>query len=212
MHRRYRGLFSRGACPGAESTAMAIQSLPAGAMVFGLGLSKTGTHSLNHALEDLGIPSVHYPEPAQMVAGRFEEALGGHRGATDISVSAFYRELDAAYPGSRFILTLRDVPEWLVSVADHRARRDGTPPAPGCPKAIIRRMLYTSAKFDRGLYEAGYHAHERDVRGYFRDRPRDLLVMNICAGEGWEVLCPFLGVDAPAAPFPARNRRAVAVE
>jgi hypothetical protein len=184
-------------------------SFPAGAKVFGLGLSKTGTHSLNHALEDLGIRSVHYPDPGMMVAGRFDEALEGFDAATDISVSAFYRELDAAYPGSKFILTLRDLPQWIASVADHRARRDGLPIAPGCPKAIIRRMLYTASRFDEPLYAAGYHAHEVDVRGYFRDRPRDLLVMNLCGGEGWDVLCPFLGVEAPAKPFPARNRRAV---
>jgi hypothetical protein len=183
--------------------------LAIGAKVFGLGLSKTGTHSLNRALDDLGIRSIHYPDPGLMVAGRFEEALAGYDGATDISVSAFYRELDAAYPGSRFILTVRDLPEWVASVADHRARRDGLPIPPGCPKAVLRRMLYTSSRFDETSYVAGYHAHEADVRQYFRGRPGDLLVMNICAGEAWDVLCPFLGVEAPATPFPARNRRAI---
>ena len=27
---------------------------------------------------------------------------------------------------------------------------------------------------------------------YFQDRPEDLLVIDICGGEGWEKLCPFL--------------------
>jgi hypothetical protein len=45
------------------------------------------------------------------------------------------------------------------------------------------------------------------VHDYFRERPDDLLVLNICAGEGWERLCPFLGQDVPGIPFPWANRR-----
>ena len=32
--------------------------------------------------------------------------------------------------------------------------------------------------------------------------PDRLLVMDIPAGDGWEKLCPFLGVPIPDAPFP----------
>lgn len=32
------------------------------------------------------------------------------------------------------------------------------------------------------------------------------LRMNICAGEGYEKLCPFLGVPVPISPFPWQNR------
>ena len=43
---------------------------------------------------------------------------------------------------------------------------------------------------------------------YFRDRPDDLLTINVCAGEGWEVLCPFLGFDTiPVEAFPWVNKR-----
>ena len=47
--------------------------------------------------------------------------------------------------------------------------------------------------------------HERRVRAYFADRPDDLLVIDISAGEGWEALCPFLGVPVPDKPFPRRG-------
>jgi hypothetical protein len=30
--------------------------------------------------------------------------------------------------------------------------------------------------------------------------------MNICAGDGWDKLCPFLGKTAPNAPFPCTNQ------
>ena len=45
-----------------------------------------------------------------------------------------------------------------------------------------------------------------DARGYFsKNRPNDLLVMNICDGEGWEVLCPFLNKPIPNVIFPKKN-------
>jgi hypothetical protein len=32
-----------------------------------------------------------------------------------------------------------------------------------------------------------------------------LLVMDICGGEGWEKLCPFLNQPTPEVAFPRRN-------
>jgi hypothetical protein len=42
---------------------------------------------------------------------------------------------------------------------------------------------------------------------YFRDRPDDLLVMDVEKGDNWKELCGFLGIDIPDAPFPWKNRR-----
>jgi hypothetical protein len=61
--------------------------------------------------------------------------------------------------------------------------------------------------FDRPLFSAAYDRHHQDVLGYFRGREGDLLVLNICAGEGWERLSPFLGREVPQDPFPWENRR-----
>ena len=52
-----------------------------------------------------------------------------------------------------------------------------------------------------------YERHNSEVRAYFADRPEDLLVMDITAGDGWDVLCPFLGVEAPADEFPMMNSK-----
>jgi hypothetical protein len=176
-------------------------------MVFGVGLSKTGTHSLTGALELLGIPTVHYPSPALMNEGRYEAAFEGCRGATDISVSAYFRQLDRAYPGSRFILTLRDVDAWLNSVEDHRRRR-AHEDVTTCPKAVIREIVYGIRGFDRGVFRAAYHEWNDTVRRHFAARPDDLLQIDLTSGEGWETLCPFLGVEIPAQPIPHRNARA----
>lgn len=177
-----------------------------GVRVFGIGLSKTGTHSLTEALNILGISCVHYPDPTLMLAGRYEEAFAGCRAATDISISAFYRELDAAYPGSLFILTTRDMEPWLNSVEDHRRRR-AHENVDVCPKAAVRERLYGMRGFDREQFRRAAIEHERAVQAHFAERPQRLLTWNLCAEPAWEPLCAFLGMPIPAEPFPHRNVR-----
>jgi hypothetical protein len=48
----------------------------------------------------------------------------------------------------------------------------------------------------------GYYRHTLDVLDYFEHRMHDLLIIDVTAGEGWELLCPFLGVPVPNRPFP----------
>ena len=56
------------------------------------------------------------------------------------------------------------------------------------------------------IYRRRFRDHNRSVLDHFKDRPRDLCVMDITAGDGWEKLCGFLDVPVPAAAFPHRNR------
>ena len=57
------------------------------------------------------------------------------------------------------------------------------------------------------LYTHTFEKHVIAVRKYFVDRPTDFLEMNIIKGEGWEKLCPFLGINAPTSHFPHENKR-----
>ncbi|MCW5776876.1 MAG: hypothetical protein KIS87_10595 [Phycisphaeraceae bacterium] len=177
-----------------------------GGMVFGIGLSKTGTNSLNEALCSLGYRSIHYPDCALMLSGQYAEALRGYDAATDISVAAFYRELDAAFPGSKFILTVRQLGSWLRSVGEHMSRRPPESLEPGEPRGDIRARLYGTRGWDADLFVEAYRRHVAAVRAHFADRPVDLLQIDVCAGQGWEKLCPFLGRPTPAIAFPSLNR------
>ena len=38
------------------------------------------------------------------------------------------------------------------------------------------------------------------------DRPGKLVEMDFSSGDGWEKLCPFLGLPVPAKPFPHANK------
>jgi len=178
--------------------------------IFGIGLSKTGTHTLNKCLEILGYSAVHFPDPALMNERRFDEALEGYQAATDISVAAYFDILDRKFPGSKFILTLREIEPWLDSVEDHRKRREHELKNPDCPKAVIRERLYTTRAFDRKTFARAYDTHFARVRAYFSQRPDDLLELHLCEGstQNWEPLCTFLDAPIPAEPIPWLNKTA----
>jgi hypothetical protein len=67
---------------------------------------------------------------------------------------------------------------------------------------------YSFKKVDREGWTRHRAEYLADLDRYFAKRPGDLLVINIPAGDGWEKLCPFLGVPVPDLPFPFKNRLA----
>jgi hypothetical protein len=56
------------------------------------------------------------------------------------------------------------------------------------------------------IYLNRYEQHNQEVIDYFRDRPDDLLILDLAKGDGWEQLCAFLGADIPNEPFPHANK------
>ncbi len=97
--------------------------------VIGAGFGRTGTSSLQAALETLGFaPCYHmtevftHPEhvPVWEAAVRgerveWERILHGYRAAVDWPAAAFHEELMARYPNAKVILTVRDPERWYES-------------------------------------------------------------------------------------------------
>jgi hypothetical protein len=164
---------------------------------WGIGLSRTGTTTLCEALKILGYQRViHNP--------RFED-LRNLDGGSDLGVILFYKYLDFRFAGSKFVMTVRSLDEWLPSM---KFILNKFPARPIDDVAVKRRMgVYETVAFDRVKLTAAYQRHIEDVQRYFLDRPQDLLVLNIVGGEGWDKLCPFLGKPVPAVPFPHLNSR-----
>jgi len=71
---------------------------------------------------------------------------------------------------------------------------------------FISACVYGTIDFSPERFVYVYETHVRNVRHYFADRPDDLLILDICGGEAWDELCPFLGLSAPVEPFPHLNR------
>lgn len=190
--------------------------------VFGIGLSRTGSTSLAEALTVLGYRTIHFPaDPVtQQEYSRFFATPGRtltlslldrYDAVTDTPLPRVYQQLDQAYPGSKFIWTIRDKESWLRSCElwwtrsvvpfmehDHKG-------VLGPFMRLVGEVAYGTAYFDAALFSRAYDAHMAEVPGYFRGRDQDLLALNICAGEGWMRLAPFLGSVAPDRGFPHRN-------
>lgn len=175
--------------------------------IFGIGLSKTGTTSLANALQILGYKTKDNMGIVKYVAGDVSsvdlDLVDAFEALTDTPIPSFYRELDIRYPGSKFILTVRDSEGWLKS-----CKKQFTPRFAGIQTDAHRRLfieLYGTDAFDARGFARGYERFVSGVSEYFKDRQSDLLIVDIAAGEGWEKLCPFLQRRVPDIPFPKAN-------
>jgi hypothetical protein len=190
--------------------ATPIEIAPIPTRIFGIGLHKTATSSLHAALEILGYESFHWnpPEHARAIWREinyppwYSPTLERYYALSDLPIPLLYPKLDRAYPGSKFILTIRDEGKWLTSVEQHFAKQR---PTEDTFTNIIHERLYGQRTFDRDVFLSRYRRHNAEVSEYFRDRPNDLLVMDMDGGAGWDELCVFLANPVPAGPYPAVN-------
>lgn len=187
-------------CPGQIAkplTLLATADDQRRAKVFGVGLMKTGTSSLSRALRHLRLRCLHSSELHfnPNLIDILDSAIGS-------PVAIRYRELDIVYPGSKFILTVRDPSSWLDSWHAHVCR--GNPLS--FEYLYVRAKLFGRVDFDPEDCLRGFERHNAGVVEYFSQRPSDLLIMDIAKGDGYEKLCPFLGAPTPATPFPWDNR------
>lgn len=190
-----------------------VEVEPVPTRIFGIGLHKTGTTSLHRALKTLGFDSWHWTS-AHAAKAIWREMTQEGRSATlerwyalcDLPIPLLYRELDNAYPGSKFVLTVRAEDEWLRSVERHfdpafNRHRAGWDDDPFSHQ--VHRKLYKRTDFDAEVMLARYRRHNAEVREYFAGRPGDLLVMS--PSDGWENLCRFLRCEPPSSPYPHEN-------
>jgi hypothetical protein len=178
--------------------------------IFGIGMHKTGTTSLDKAFGILGISSHHWGtanwarDVWRQVSLEGRSALVDERYAfCDLPFTILYQQLDKAYPGSKFILTVRPEHEWLRSVERHwdaaiNPYRKDWDIAPFTHK--MHQLVYGQKHFDRAVFAARYHRHNAEVWQYFKDRPGDLLTLHI--GDGWPKLCAFIDRPVPNVNYP----------
>jgi len=123
---------------------------------------------------------------------------------TGMPVAYCYKTFDLMHPNSKFILTVRDMESWRVSV-----KHDFTNNRANLCMKKIRSLVYGSTMWNDSLFVSAYIAHITSVLEYFKHRKKDLLVMNIIAGDGWNRLCPFLSKIIPREDFPHYNAREI---
>jgi hypothetical protein len=217
-----------------------------------LGLSRTGTVSLRQALIQLGYKDCYHfastlqenPRDAEMwieaLNAKFKgigepygkdqwDALLGHcQAITDSPCVMFYKELLAAYPDAKVILTERDnADQWFRSqMSTVIPFSEKMLPQTWFAKFIalfspvdskLLRMMDLIVH-DTPMYSALWHDHRNGTttaKTFYEEYnaeikrlvPKErLLVIN--AKEGWAPLCNFLSEDIPDTDFPHRNSKA----
>lgn len=164
--------------------------------VFCIGFQKTGTSSLRDALSKLGYrvtgvfgKDMTLADLRQNYVARGLELAAQYDAVEDMPWPLMFRELDTAFPGSRFILTVRDTDRWYRSIANHFGSN---------PNHVEQLTYGDDAPAPVGheaRYREVYEAHNEAVRAYFADRPGDLLELWLERGDGWAELGAFLGRD-----------------
>jgi hypothetical protein len=192
--------------------------------VIGVGVGRTGTHSLKLAINELGMgPCHHMEEVARNLAVQvplwntalkgkpdWNAIYDGYESAVDWPTAGFCRELLAEYPDAKFILTVRSPETWAESFSEtiHKVSAEGShlPPQlqPWVKMAtdVISKTGFPSDLDTAGLQKA-FTAHNEAVQALIP--PDRLLVYQV--KEGWAPLCAYLGAPVPTIPFPRTNNR-----
>jgi len=201
--------------------------------VFCIGLNKTGTTSLAKALEELGYDLGDLAAAEALLedwARRDFHRIIEYCQTADVfrdipfSLDFTYQALDAAYPDSKFILTVRNsTEEWYHSLTQYHSKlfgRGSLPDekclaeAPYHSKGWVLRAMQLIANPPPGnLYckqtlMQVYELHNMMATKYFRNRPDDLLVLNVSEPAAYRQLCAFLRHSVVRESFPWENRTA----
>lgn len=164
--------------------------------VFGLGLSRTGTTTLSEVLKP-HMNIVHYPNHRE---------LHRYDGACDIPVIPVYKKLDETYEDAKFVLTVREIDSWAVSVTNYFERKRKRTPRPSGWQADIRKKVYGELFPTPEKLKEVYLNHYDDVLQHFDGREGKLLILDIVGGDSPEKLFSFLGINNPPNEFPMTNK------
>ena len=187
--------------------------------VFGIGLTRTATTSLNDALRALGYNAIHFTNPysRELIEDRDLHLFDGF---TDTPIAWRFEALYERYPQAAFIYTTRPLAQWTAgllrhlhwyhdapSFADFRRQLDE---AEEYPHGEALRQIYQNLYGPYATPKAAYQAHERRVHEFFAaNSEARFLELNIFAADGWDKLAGFLGRAAPETAFPHQNLAAV---
>jgi hypothetical protein len=206
--------------------------------IIGAGFGRTGTLSTYVALNKLGFPCYHMTEVITNKANRthvdfwlkvahfpsgaphdWEEVFANYTAAVDNPASCVWRELVAAYPDAKVILTLhpKGADAWYESTMStiYKIGRMWQVTLLGLFVPRLRKFSEMTRKLvweraHQGEIENRSRAlsqYDRQIDAVKAAVPADLLLV-FSADQGWEPLCNFLGVDVPTDRFPNVNDRA----
>lgn len=205
--------------------------------IIGAGYGRTGTKSLQTALEKLGYINCYHMEklfrnPADVAHWKnayeekgvdWDSLFQNYQAIVDFPGSIYYKELAKFYPNAKVILTVRDPEKWYDSVYSTIFSFD-----PGLRlklKMLLKMPLSATA---RNLFQVILLNDKAIWKKYFDDNFKDKAyaikkfqqhiqeVKKVIPAErllvyevkdGWKPLCDFLDKKMPTEPFPNANQQ-----
>lgn len=187
--------------------------------VVGSGFGRTGTKSMQTALNLLGFGPCHhmvevFKHPESMAlwieaaAGRpnWDAIFKGYHSMVDYPGASFWRQIAAYYPDAKVLHTVRDPDKWFDSTQATIFAPDGPAMSDGPLAPFLNSFMgaFREHVHDRAFMTNYFRRHTDEVKAAI---PAErLLIFEV--GEGWERLCKFLGVPVPKEPFPSENSTA----
>lgn len=189
--------------------------------LIGAGFGRTGTLSLKHALEILGMRCHHMIEvfrspgdvekwlnAAEEGDADWEDLLAGYDATVDWPCCHFYRQLAEAYPDAKVLLSVRDPLSWYESMSATtlrviRERMKTAPDSRNLGMELVVKGAFSGNIDDPKHAVEIFESHVAEVRSIIK--PERLLVYRV--SQGWAPLCDFLGLPVPDEPFPRVNSR-----
>lgn len=150
--------------------------------VFCIGFHKTGTTTMGKALAILGYKvaaqfGVNDPDISLKALPMANRIASQFDAFEDNPWPILFKEMDKNFPGSKFILTIRESELWYKSQCKHFGRRE-TP---------MRKWIYGKGcpEGNANIYLRRYARHNAEVAAHFKNRRNDLLVLRIGRNAGW---------------------------
>jgi hypothetical protein len=212
---------------------MPTETVPSGPTpkIFCIGAFKTGTTSLGAFLASLGFPVGSQPAGERLLrdwaAGNFGPIFALARTAQAFQDMPFccpglFEHLDRAFPGARFILSVRDDAEqWYASLVRFHTRLVGKRRLPTAQdlkefpyryKGWLFEALQLiagipeTAPYDKARLIGVYEAHNAAAIRHFRGRPDALLVVNLADPAAAARIVRFVGLPYAGQALPHLNR------
>jgi hypothetical protein len=201
--------------------------------IFCVGRNKTGTTSLAVALREMGYVvgdqarAEHLlPDWGRRDFSRIIRYCYSAQAFQDIPFSLPYtfQAVDMHFPGSKFILTVRDTPEqWYESLIKFHTNAKSLGKERMASLTALKEVTYRYKGFaydarvlvhdcteddpyNKQILIDHYNFHNQMVRDYFRNRPQDFLVLNVAEKGAYPKLCNFLGRPCAREEFPWENK------
>jgi hypothetical protein len=160
--------------------------------IFQIGFNKCGTTSLAEFFNSNKIASVHYDDGKlatlmwlnhrhnlPLIPNKYANFQGFfdmqniHANPPIFIAQRLFKDLDQQYPGSKFILNIRDKNAWIRSRSRHKTVYGDT------YLGLTARQYKKTEPEVLSMWSKEWDEHIAAVKEYFKDRPDDLLIFDI---------------------------------